>query len=39
MAEIGLSNICKRIFFNNKDSQNLIFVNAKEIIQYNFAKD
>ena len=38
MKDLGLSNICKRIFFNNKDADSLIFVTAKELIQYNFRR-
>ena len=35
MKKDGLSDVCKRITFDVKNSENLIFVNSSVVIKYN----
>jgi len=39
MASNSLSNICKKIYFDQRDKRCLIFVTNEEIITYNFELD
>jgi len=35
MKKDGLSDVCKRMTFDMKNSENLIFVNSSAVIKYN----
>ena len=39
MKQHKLTNICKKIYFDNRDNECLVFVTNEEIIAYNFIKD